>query len=249
MTRAMQTDIMANELQKAAATAANPLAKAAALQAAGKLQMDLAPQMQVFAMRRAMQSLAGGGPQSEGTYNQLLGYMRTVNPEYAKELEGRMVPGVGVSQSQQVPQDVRQQLIAKQDLDMLAKDLLQYSSTHTNIIPGTPEYNTGAAKAFNLKQKYREAQLGGILRQGEMPLLDKVLAANPAGVFKELSSIPKLKEMINLNDMSKNMILKNYGIVPWGGPTSPETAPQGQIVKRKDGTSWRKVPGGYVPVK
>ncbi len=247
MTKIMQTDIMTNELQKAAATASTPLAKAAALQAAGKLQMELAPQMQTFAMRNAMMSLAGGGQQNEATYNQLLAYMRTVNPEYAKEMQSRIVPGVGVSPNQAIPEEVRNELAAKQELGMLTKDLLDYTRSHTNINPMSAEYKVGAAKAFNIVQTYRQAKLGGILRQGEMPILNKVLDANPANVFKELNSIPKLQEMMNLNELSKQNIMKSRGIVPWQG-TEQQIQPQQKPVQGKDGKMYIRQGNFMIPV-
>jgi hypothetical protein len=230
MTRIMQGDMMQMQLQQAASKAATPMAKAAALQAAGQLQMEFAPRFQQFAMQRAMMNLAQNGA-DPASMDHMLGYMRVVNPEMAKEVESRYVPGVGISPNQPVPQNVREQIIAKQNLHNLATDLLQYSSTHTNLVRGTPEYNTGALKAFNLKQVYREAQLGGILRQGEMPLLDSILSANPAGALKAMSSIPKLKSMIELNNDSLNTLKRGYGL--------PETKIQQPPVIRKtaDGKS------------
>ena len=73
-----------------------------------------------------------------------------------------------------------------------------------------------------------------------MPLLDKVLEANPAGVFKELNSVPKLKEMVNLNGMSKNMILKSYGIVPWNAQQQQAEHQQSNQNPAQAAMAWAK---------
>jgi hypothetical protein len=54
MTRVMQSDIVSSQLKEAAAKAMDPMAKARALQAAGKLDMDAAPVLSQMAMRRTL---------------------------------------------------------------------------------------------------------------------------------------------------------------------------------------------------
>lgn len=217
MTRLMQNDLMQNQLAKAAATAQNPLAKAAALNAAGALQMESAPLFQQFAMRRAMMGIAsnpsGDVNKDVASATHMVGYMRAMGmAEQAKEMESRIVPGVGVSPNQPVPQGVRDQLTAHQQLDDAAKDLYKWTTTHTTLVPGTAEYNVGAQKAQNLQQLYRHGSLHTVYREGEQPLLDKVVNGNPAGFLKYFSSIPKLKEVMAQNDRQYNVLKKNYGL-------------------------------------
>lgn len=56
MTRVMQSDIVSNQLKEAAAKSADPLAKARALEAAGKLDMQAAPILSQIAMRKGLMS-------------------------------------------------------------------------------------------------------------------------------------------------------------------------------------------------
>lgn len=56
MTRIMQADVVANHLKESAAKATSPMARAAALQTAGKLEAEYAPIMIQFAMRRSLQA-------------------------------------------------------------------------------------------------------------------------------------------------------------------------------------------------
>lgn len=245
MTQIMQADLLQSQLAGAAAKATSPMAKAAAQETIGKLQMEMAPKFQQFAMQRAMMKMANGN-QSPDSIDHMLGYMRVVNPEMAKEMESRYVPGVGMSPTTPVPQDVRQQLIAKQTLHNSASDLLNYAQTHTNIIPGTKEYNIGAQKAEIVRQYIREGMLGTVFRDSEKPLLQKFLDDNPAGPLKDISAIPKLKTILDSNNLSMNAIKHAYKLPETQLPRE-QAAPQFKTV---NGVKYMRGPNGEaVPVK
>lgn len=228
MTRIQQNDMVSHQLQSAAATAQTPLAKAAALQAAGKFQMDSSGMFQQFAMRRAMMGMAQGGPQNSQAIDKMLGYMRVVNPQMAKEMEARYVPGVGMA-SIPVPDKVREDLAAHEKLQSAGQDLLQYSKTHTNLIPGTAEYNAGVQKSTILQQFVREGLLGTVFRDSEKPLLKEFVDANPAGALKMVSSQPKLRTLLESNAMSMDVTRKQYGLPPAARPQQPQQTPQAAL--------------------
>jgi hypothetical protein len=209
MTRIQQADLVTNQLQQAAAKASSPLAKAAALQAAGQIQEKYAPLFQQFAMRRAMMGLAQGG--NSQSVEHMLQYMRVVNPEMAKEMEGRYVPGVGLA-TIPVPADIRQKITDHEDMTAAIKDLQRFVNTHSTIVPGTPDYNVGQQKALVLQSAVREGKLGTVYREGEQPLLDKFVNSNPAGAMKMLKTIPQLKELLSSNERSGNILKKQYGL-------------------------------------
>lgn len=215
MTRIMQNDIMQNELQQAAAKATSPLAKAAAMQAAGQLKMEAAPMFQQFALRRAMMNMAGGqnnnDPSDTSVQEHQIAMMRVLNPEMAKEMEGRLVPGIGMAKIP-VPADVREKLTQHQDMDVAIKDLQHFVNNHTTIIPGTADYNTGAQKALLVQSAVREGKLGTVYREGEQPLLDKFVSSNPANAMKMLNTVPQLKELLGSNERSTNVLKKQYGL-------------------------------------
>lgn len=244
MTQIMQSDMVANELQQAAAKAATPMAKANALNAAGQLQQEMAPKFQEFAMRRAMINMANGNG-DPNAIDHMLGYMRAVNPQMAKEMEGRYVPGVGLGKVE-VPQAVREQLVAGQTLQNTAADVLNYSQKHTNLIPGSPEYNVGMQKAAILQQRIREGLLGTVFRESEKPLLNKLVDDNPAGFLKSVSTQPKLREILQSNSMQLNTLKQNYGLPTNNAPVQME----GQtIVNKSTGERMRMVNGKWAPVK
>lgn len=229
MTRLMQADIVHNQLLGAAATASSPMAAAAAQKAAGQLQMQYAPLQQQMAMRQAMMGLAkSGDPSNTAAQEQMIQYARMTNPDMAKEMESRLVPQVGMAKIP-VPDNARQQIISGQKLQTAAQDLMQYSKTHTNIVPGTAEYTFGTSKAMAFQQMVREGLLGTVFRESEKPLLEKFVKENPAGAMKALTTQPQLKAIMESNANSLNSIKSAYGL-----PTS-QTPMSAEPVKGKDG--------------
>lgn len=245
MTRLMQSDIMQNELKTAAAKAASPMAKAAALTAAGQLQMQYAPLQQQMAMRQSMMKLANSGNSDVGATEHMLAYMRMTNPEMAKEMESRYVPGVGMA-SVPVTPAVRDQLVSHQKLDSIGNDVLNYAKTHTNLVPGTAEYNTGVQKSMILQQAIREGMLGTVFRESEKPLLQKFVDDNPAGAFKTISSEPKIRTILDSNRMQMNLLKKSNGL------PSQQATPEAQIPQYKtvNGVKYMRGPDGKaIPIR
>jgi len=235
MTRLMQSDIIQSQLAQAAAQSQDPMAKARAQQAIGDLKMTYAPIAQQFAMRRAMMSLANQGANPQAV-DHMLGYMRVMNPEMAKEMESRYVPGVGLA-STPIAQEVRDKLVAGQTLQNTANDVLNYAKTHTNIIPGTAEYNIGVQKAAILQQRIREGLLGTVFRESEKPLLNQFVSNNPAGALKALNSEPKLRTIIQANNDQMNILKQSVGL-----PAAKQAAdPQFKVV---NGVRFMRGPNG-----
>jgi hypothetical protein len=211
----MSQDIIAHQLQQQAASMAPGMAQAKADQLAGQLRQDSSQQVAQMGMRRAMMNLTAGS-QSPQQFNSYLSMLRVMNPEMAKEMERRYVPNVGVA-SVPVPQAVRDQLNAHQQLDSTIKDLHQFVNSHSTMVPGTPEYNTGVQKALALQAGVREGLLGTVYKAGEQPLLDKFISSNPAGMFKTLRTIPQLNELLSANTRRFNQLKQSVGLpVPPG---------------------------------
>lgn len=240
MTRIMMNDALSNQINMEASKAASPLAKAAAQNAIGQLQMDSSQKFRQLSLMHAMTQLAtnsGGNPDAIG---QTIGYMRAINPEMAKTYEQLYVPGIGLGKVP-VPDNARQELTAKQDLNNAAQDLYQYSKQHTNLVPGSADYNFGVTKALAFQQKVREGLLGTVFRESEKPLLEKFSKENPAGAFKALSTQPQLRAIIDSNNNSLNVLKKTYGL--------PTPAPGPQI-KTVNGVQYIRGPNGQaVPYK
>lgn len=243
MTRIMMNDVTSLELQKASAKAANPAAKAAALDAIGKLNMESAQIFPQFAMRRAALGLSmNGGPQSEDAIDQSIAMYRIMNPEMAKEMMSRRVPGYGLG-TVPVPEKIRDDLITKDQVDRAAKDLFGWAQKHTGSI-NPSDIAVGKLKSQALQSLYREAKLKTVYREGEQPLLDKVVNSDPTSFFNSISTLPKLKEIMRDNDQSRGIVAKQYGLrVPQPAQTEAD------IVTGKDGKKYRKQGNFMVPVK
>lgn len=226
-TRLNLQTIALNELEAAGAKAMGPQAQAAKDIAKASLIKDMIPlqiQMSTINMINKMDQSNDPNVQDAG-----MNYLRQFAPEKAKEREGRIVPGVGTAKVP-VPDGVRQEIVSHQKLQDAAKETLEYSQKHTNLVPGTPAYNTGVQKAAILQQMVREGLLGTVFRDSEKPLLQQFVDTNPAGALKFFSTQPKLKTLIQSNEQQLNALKKTYGL--------PETHGQGNTVKVQspDGT-------------
>lgn len=234
MTRMMQNDIMGHELQSAAAKAQTPMAKASALQAAGQLQMESAPMFQQFALRRAMMNLSNAQPGNSGAIDHMLGYMRVVNPEMAKEMQSRYVPGVGLA-SISVPDAVRSEMTAKQNFQVALSRLADWTKQNSGSISPS-RIGEGRAMAANVQNLYREAINGGVFKKGEQEFLSGIVDAHPDKFFNSIRVMPKLNEVMKENDQSMNVQRRSYGL-PQAQPSQPQ-------YKTVNGVKYMRGPSG-----
>jgi hypothetical protein len=176
--------------------------------------------------------------------------LRMINPKMAEDLEKRYVPGVGVS-SIPISDTVRQELASKQKLVNTGNDLLEYSKNHSNLIPGTPEYRYGVAKAMAFQQEVREGMLGTVFRESEKPLLEKFVGENPAGAFKAFNSQPKLRAILDTTRIGMDSLKKSYGFSQPQQSQQPgsQSLAMNEPVKGKDGRMYVRQGNYMVPVK
>lgn len=246
MTRIMQNDMVVNQLQAAAAKAQSPMAKAAAMQAAGKLQMDSAPQFQQFAMRRAMMQMANssGGNQSPQAVEQMLGMMRVMNPEMAKSMEARYVPGVGLG-TVPIPESARTEIIGKQSFDKAAQHYVDWVKQNAGSM-NPAKINAGATMAAELQGMYRQAVKGGVYKEGEQEFIEKLIPSDPAQFIGSIRTLPKVQELLKSNQMQLNQLKSGYGLPAQQSSAAP-AGPQYKVV---NGIKYMRGPNGQaVPVK
>jgi hypothetical protein len=250
MTKIMQTDMVLNQLQIAAAKAANPLAKAAAMNASATLAKQASDLSLQMGMRRMMMGLASNpGGSTPAQIEQMISFANMTNPEMAKTMREAFVPGVGISKSMQpVPQGVREQIISHQKLNDAATDLLDFTKSHTTILPGTKDYNVGAQKSLVLQQMIREGLLGTVFRESEKPLLEKMVNENPANFFKEFNTNPKLRTLIEENQHNFNVLKQNYGL-PAAAPAQPTSDMEGKTATGPNGQRVIMRGGKWIPHK
>lgn len=232
MTRMMQMDLVHNELLAAASKAQSPMAKAAALQAAGQLQMESAPLFQNFAMRRAMMSLANGAnsgdPSNTAAAEQMIAYARMTDPEKAKEMESRLVPHVGMA-TIPVPPEIRQKLTAHQNLASAATELQSFIKSHGGLWNrmSPDDRAKAAALVLPVQAAFREGTLGTVYREGEQPLLDKAVKGQPLDFASYIVNTEptKIKTLLESNLRQANILKANYGLpVSRGSSNSQSTS-------------------------
>lgn len=249
MTRIMQNDMMSNELLSAADKAQTPMAKAAALQAAGQLQREAAMQSQQFALTRALTTMGQNGNGNEGALDHMISYARVLKPEMAKEMEQRRVPGFGALASVPVTSEMRNKLTGHMQFDKEVSDLQDFVKNHTTLIPGTPAYTTGMQKALALQAAIREGKLGTVYREGEQPLLDKFVSLNPAGIKKYISTPAQLAELRSMNQRDLGVNAQSVGL-PMPKQAQPIANPmEGKTAVNKEGHKLMMKNGQWVPVK
>jgi len=246
MTQLMQSDMIQNSLQQAAATAATPMAKAAALTAAGQLKQQDAPMFQEFAMRRAMMNMANNGTGDTNSIEHMMGYMRAINPKAAEEMESRYVPGVGIG-SVPVPEQGRQQIISSKNVNDLMNASLQFSAQHKGSLD--PHV---LAQANTIQQQLigsiKNAQHDGVYKESEADFLLKQIGGNPASFLAGISSVPKIQELQNIKQMEYKNLLNTYGIK---GKALPQTSQnEGQTATNpKTGEKIKMVNGKWTSAK
>lgn len=237
MTRIMQNDIVAHKLDSAAGQAASPIAKAAALQASGQLRMQSAQLFQQFAMRRAMMQMAGNGG-DPGAVDQMLGYMRVVNPEMAKEMETRYIPGVGMAKIP-VPQAARDAITAHSTVDRLLNEALKLANTPDTAL--SPEQRMrGQTLMGEIQSAIRIAEGQGVYKESEANFMSKLLGDNPAGFLAKIKTEPKLLEMQRIKQAEHRALRNQYGLPMNDLVRQQQQHEQQQAVTGKDGRQYQK---------
>lgn len=218
-TRLSMKDKIDQDIQKAALAQGTPMAMEQAKLHAAELQKDKALTSAKWGAINTIQH--GGAP--ENSVNSALQSLDLVDPEAAKHLRGRMVPGVGMA-TIEVPSDVRSKILSQRQLDERAKDLLAFAKQHAGSLDPRVKAE-GQQKVLALQSLYREGTLGTVYKEGEQPLLDKIVK-DPTSFFNSYGNVPKLQELIRSNDARYGTLKQQYGIKPFGGMQSQQAPTQ-----------------------
>lgn len=246
MTRIMLNEAALTKIQQAASQAKTPMALANAQMAIGPLQKQQGELRQNLQIRQTMMGLSNqNGGVNDGAIQGLIGLKRASGDEAgAHALEEHYVPGIGYSPNQAVPPAIREKLLAHKQMDMQVRDLHNWVQTHSTLIPGTPDYNVGEQKAMALQSAVREGMLRTVYREGEQPLLDKMINSNPAGILKNLKTMPQLNELLSSNERSFNVLKSGYGL-----PITASQSQQSAAIKTMGGVKYQQGPNGWTKVK
>lgn len=218
LTQAQMNSMYSHKIDQAVAGNTNPIAQAQAQQARGQLLSKNA-----MLMGQIGGPGQGNGQDPMGSY---LNTMRVINPERAKEIESRYIPGMGLA-SVPLSEEARQTLNSKQQLADASKDMYDWASKHSGSVDPR-DINVGKTKAANLQNMYRGAMNGGVYKKGEQEFIDQIIDSDPSKFFNNIRVLPKLKEVMSQNQMSTNGLKRQYG---FSGPTggSQASSPSGNF--------------------
>lgn len=201
-------------LQIAGAKAQSPLAQARASQAEGQIYQAAAPMIRDMATRQAMVGAVQGANKDPSSIPHLIEAARWANPEYAKSLEERFVPGVGLAPAP-VPADVKKSLVAQQSLLKLTQTLQDFTKKHgTSFSSFSPEVKAqGETLIRELQGLYRQAT-DASTSEGEQKIIDQITGADPSGFLAAWKDQPKLKALHESMGARYNNTLKGWGLSP-----------------------------------
>lgn len=230
MLKSIKMGIAAEEMKKAAALAKDPIAKAKLLEESGKLHQAAAPVMAKMAAQQTVNALMKQVNKDPSKAPQLFEAMRKVNPEAAKEMQGRYVPGMG---------------FALTDND--AKELKELKGTVDTVKQGVSELqriNRKSGSSLSLEERAKAEvvakSLVGLLRvpltgpgamnEGERKMLEEIVA-NPTKIFSLSSSNKtRLTQLTKMMDNKLETSARARGLTV-ASPESQLNAQQQQYVK------------------
>lgn len=175
MTRIMQNDMLVNQMEMAAAKAQSPLIKAQLLQNAGKLKMEFAPLVDKMARSQATASLMSQANQNPAKIPAMLDALSASDPERAKELRGRLVPGAGFANTLEGAKGVNEmQTMVKTATDDIGRLKALAKSTGKSVNPSV------IAEADTIRRgligKLRVPITGpGAMSEGEREMLENMV--------------------------------------------------------------------------
>lgn len=208
-TRVMQRDLISDQLQGLETNSKDPMVRARAQNMMNQLQMQNAQSSMMLKMYQQMQS-----PQAQnGGTDQQLQLMRMVNPEMAKSIDSRYVPGVGVA-SIPVSDQNRKEIALRSHLDNEIQQLRSFAQTNQGSLSPAQRLK-GEVLAKNVQDAYRQANGQGVFREAEAKFVgDQV--PNPTKFFAKFRTDPAYAELQDVNRNSLNTILDQHGLRPVG---------------------------------
>lgn len=238
-----QHAILANKLQMAAAQAQSPMARANLLSEVGKIQAQIAPAYNEFAMKRSALEMMGQMNGNPSQAAKAMTLMRVMDPKLAETVEKHYVPGIGTSFDELTPQ-VREQLVNQTSLINATKHLQDWVSKNRGAISPAKRAE-GEALATELQQFYRQATNAGV-SEGEKKTIEDIINSTPGDFLHAFTTNPRLRAMENSMTQRLNVLKQQHGL-PVGEVAPLSSEPQFKIV---NGIKYKRGPNGEaIPVR
>lgn len=241
MTRVMQADMVKNQLEQASAKASSPLAKAAALQAAGQIDKEYAPLFQQVAQKTAMNKLMGQAGKDPSKLEDTINAIAQVDPEKAKDLRSRLIPNVGFANTPDDAKYLKEVQDRQINIKKNAEDVLKMVKAHGTYEmfgPHNAELEQRIDQIATDMAKMQDPTSAA--RPGEVEMVKKSLL-NPGITTNDKTAQDQLKAFYKTVEQRANQAFSTRGV----------QAPQTQLeeVKTLNGVKYKKVSGGWQRVK
>lgn len=117
MTMGMQKSILATQIEKEAAKAANPLAQAAGMQAAAKFKMQAAEDFAKVTKSRGLGDVEGMVNADPSKLGGVLSALSQIDPAKAKDFRERSIPGLGIASTVEGAKGLRTMQVMVKDVN------------------------------------------------------------------------------------------------------------------------------------
>lgn len=208
MFRLSRAEMLKNDLDKAAAQSASPMAQANAMKAKAEIDLKYSPLKAAMAAYMGKQSGA-----ANNSVEDRLQMLRMINPGAAKDLESRYIPGVGVG-SVPIPDKTRDEIVSRESLQQQVAALRKWSQQHSGELKALnpSDVNYGQALSRAVQDAYRRANGQGVFREAEADFVKGIVSEDPTAFYNKFRVDPKFKALEDSNEMALNGVKKGYGL-------------------------------------
>ncbi len=194
---------------------------------------------------KELSSGAGGDANSEAGFQKKMNTLRLLKPDFAKDLEAKYLPGVGVA-SVPIPETIRTEINDRKNLSQKLAALENFSNKYggANIEGMAPSIkNQGLALAADAQNAYRSANKQGVFKESESKFVNKIIHDDPSTLLSDWKAVPGYRQTRHSNDATINTMNKSYGVKPF---SSQQSIPEGSQAKTKEGVPVIRKNGQWV---
>lgn len=217
LTKAMQLDILSNNLKQAAAKATSQQARANALMEAGKLDVQSAGLRQSIAKNKTISEFMQHANNDPSKIPAVLSAIDSVDPHRGAELREMYVPGVGMA-DKKVPHEIVNKIIAGKDLQDKIADLRAFSKGKSGFWNqwNPQDKQLAEQKTKMLMDAYRQAKAQGVFKASEAEFDAAIIPQNPLSFYQSVVNGNNSRyEALQQNALhEQNNLLRGYGLKP-----------------------------------
>lgn len=233
LTKAQMMDITAMNINKIAATYADPIKRAEAEAGVAAIMQKAGAIYTEIAKRQAM--IQAGQIGGESGFQRQMQTLRTMGPDaakYAEDLEKKHVPGLGQA-TREVPPNVLAEIGARRDVHNAIMNLEDFARKNSGSL-NPAVIKQGAAMAKLVQNKMRAGEHMGVIKDSEVKFMDTILK-DPTVFLAKYRALPGYNEVKKANLSALNATLGTYGLPKVSEITAGAVEPKTVRVISPDG--------------